>query len=339
MTDPVVFQLVGLAELFDLQTLLGILIEGVAKGGLYVMIAIGLTLIFGLMGVLNFAHGSFAMIGAYVGGAAILALTTQATGNVGALGVFFATFLGVFLLLSILGGVLEISLIRKLYDYPPIYQILLTFGLTLILDEGMAMIVEYFDVNGGQYRFIWNAPIGRIPPALEGAVDLGIVSIRGLYLLEIALGVATVVAVWLFLTRTRYGLFVRAGAEDPEMAEALGIDVSQTFTVVFAIGAGIAGAAGVILMWDQVYGASVPLALEVLLPAFVIVIVGGLGSVKGSIVAAYLVGLVDAFMTWVFRTGIVDFVGLPEMMIFLVLVIMLIVRPQGLYGVEGAGEH
>jgi branched-chain amino acid transport system permease protein len=165
-------------------------------------------------------------------------------------------------------------------------------------------------------------------------VDLGFITLNGLQLFEILLGVSTVVGIWAFLNKTRYGLFVRAGVQDGEMAQALGINVSQTFTVVFAIGAGIAGAAGAMLMWDPLWKTSVPLALDVLLPAFVIVIVGGLGSFKGTVIAAGLVGLIDGFETWAFQTGVVTFAGTQEMLIFLILVGMLILKPQGLYGIE-----
>jgi branched-chain amino acid transport system permease protein len=164
------------------------------------------------------------------------------------------------------------------------------------------------------------------------------VSVRGLALFEILAGVATVAVVWAFLTRTRYGLYVRAGSEDDEMLAALSVDVRRVFTLVFALGAGIAGAAGVLLMWDGNWGASVPLAAETLLPAFVVVIVGGLGTFRGTVIAAGIVGLADAVTTWWFQ-NYVAFTGLPEMTVFLILVVVLIFRPQGLFGVEEVGGH
>jgi branched-chain amino acid transport system permease protein len=122
------------------------------------------------------------------------------------------------------------------------------------------------------------------------------------------------------------------------MVDALGIDVRRVFTVVFALGVGIAGVAGTLLAWDATWGASVPLAAETLLPAFVVVIVGGLGTFRGTVVAGLLVGLVDSTMTWWFQNAI-QFTGLPEMTIFLILVITLIVRPQGLFGLAEVGGH
>ena len=237
--------------------------------------------------------------------------------------------------LAVLGGVLEICLIRPLYDRSPVYQILLTFGLTLVLDELVRIIVSLY---GLQPISDWQNAFGTRPAFIARSLDFGPVDVPGLALFQIAFGVVTVGAVWTFLTRTRYGLIVRTGSEDAEMTEALGINVRWVFTVVFALGAGIAGVAGVLLMWDPVWGASVPLAAETLLPAFVVVIVGGLGTFRGTVVAGILVGMVDAVMTWWFQNAI-SFTGLPQITIFLILVIVLIARPQGLFGVEGVGGH
>lgn len=331
-------------DLLDLFTSPGdfssLLVEGLAKASLYLMIASGLTLIFGLMDVINFAHGAFTMYGAYIAAGFMLALVTSGMGYGTVVLLFLAVLVAVFLLLAALGTLVEITLIRKLYDYPPIYQILLTFGITITMEQFMRMIVEFWDINSGQWNFDWSTPRQQtLPSEISGPEQLWFFQYTNLQLFEIALGVLTAVGIWAFLNRTRYGLFVRAGVEDEEMAKALGINVQQTFTVVFAIGSGIAGAAGVILMWDPLWGVSVPLALEVLLPAFVIVIVGGLGSFKGTVVASLLVGMIDALGTWAFTTGVLEFTGIDDLMIFSILVVMLILRPRGLFGVEGQGDH
>jgi branched-chain amino acid transport system permease protein len=333
-----------LGEILDLFTspgdLTSILIEGLAKASLYLMIASGLTLIFGLMDVINFAHGAFTMYGAYIAGAAILGAGAGSMAFGGSVVTFLAVVVLVFVILAVLGTVLEVGFIRRLYDYPPIFQILLTFGVAITLEEFMRMFVEFQGVNEGQYRFDWSSPRQEtLPSALRGTEDLLFISYNGLHLVQIAFGIATAVGIWTFLNRTRYGLYVRAGVEDEEMAKALGINVKQTFTVVFAIGSGIAGAAGAMLMWDPLWSVSVPLALGVLLPAFVIVIVGGLGSFKGTIVASLLVGMLDAFGTWAFQNAVITFTGIDDLMIFGVLVVMLIIQPRGLFGVEGQGDH
>jgi len=331
-------------DVLDLLTspseLTRILIEGLAKSSLYLMIASGLTLIFGLMDVINFAHGAFTMYGAYMAGALVLGAGVASMGLGMSLVSFFLIMLVVASVLAVLGIVVEVKLIRQLYEYPPIYQILLTFGIAITLEEFMRMFVEFRNINNGQYRFDWASPRQEtLPTALRGTSDLGFVTFNGLNLVEIGFGIATAIGIWLFLNETRYGLFVRAGVEDDEMAKALGINVKRTFTVVFGIGAGIAGAAGVMLMWDPLWTVSVPLALDVLLPAFVIVIVGGLGSFKGTIVASLLVGMLDAFGTWAFQNAVITFTGIDDLLIFGVLVVMLIIRPRGLFGVEGQGDH
>jgi branched-chain amino acid transport system permease protein len=262
-------------------------------------------------------------------------LVGSATGTAGRLLLFFVAIVVVFGLLTALGGVLEVGLIRRLYDRPPIYQILLTFGVTLTLDELVRIVVAFY---GLQPISDWQAALATKPSLLTQSLPLGPVTASGLAGFQILAGVVTVAGIYGFLTQTRYGLYIRAGSEDTEMAQALGIDVRRTFTVVFALGAGIAGIAGVFLMWDPRWGASVPLAAETLLPAFVVVIVGGLGTFRGTVVAGLLVGLVDASMTWWFQNA-VNFTGLPQMTIFLILVLMLIVKPQGIFGVEEVGGH
>lgn len=324
-----------LVDFFGPSNLGTVLLDGLAKAALYVMIASGLTLVFGLMGVLNFAHGSLTMVGAYLGGLLLVVTAGSAGGGLARILLFLVAVVVVFAVLSAIGGLLEVGLIRPIYDRPPLYQILLTFGVTLALDEFVRIIVHFYDIQPSSE---WQAALGTKPAELSQAYSYLGVTVRGLELFQILFGVVTVVAVWAFLTKTRYGLFVRAGSEDGEMLAALGVDVQRVFTLVFALGTGIAGVAGVLLAWDPAWGASVPLAAETLLPAFVVVIVGGLGTFRGTVVAAGIVGLTDATMTWWFQ-NYVDFTGLPEMTIFLILVLVLIWRPQGLYGVSEVGGH
>lgn len=326
----------SIGQLFQPSTLGAVLLKGLSKAALYIMIATGLTLIFGLMGVLNFAHGSLTMVGAYLGGLVLVVSVPHVSGDVAIFGVFFLGILLVFGLVAGLGGALELRLIRPLYDRPPIYQILLTFGLALVIDELVRIIVGIY---GLQPISEWQAALGTKPDILSHTITLGAETLTGLKVFELVFGILTVVCVWAFLTRTRYGIIVRAGSEDSEMVDALGIDTRRVFTVVFALGAGIAGAAGMLLAWDPSWGASVPLATEVLLPAFVVVIVGGLGTFRGTVIAGLIVGLVDSTMTWLFQNDIIAFTGLPEMMVFLILVLMLIVRPQGIFGVAEVGDH
>jgi branched-chain amino acid transport system permease protein len=325
----------ALTKFLSPDTLVGVVLDGLAKSALYAMIAAGLTLIFGLMGVLNFAHGSFTMLGAYLGGLVMVVLVGSVEGTAPRLAAFFVAAAVVLLALGALGGAVESKLVRPLYERPPIYQILLTFGLTLVLDELARIVVGFYGI---QPISDWQAALGTKPAVLATTHQVGPVAIPGLELFELLVGVVTVAAVWLFLTRTRYGLFIRAGSEDDEMAEALGVDVRRTFTVVFALGSGLAGVAGVLLAWDLSWGASVPLATETLLPAFVVVIVGGLGTFRGTVVAAVVVGMADAVTQWWF-VNYVPFPSLPELVVFLILVGVLVVRPQGLFGDAEVGGH
>ena len=410
----------ALLDFLDPSTLAGVVVDGLAKAALFVMVASGLSLIFGLMGVLNFAHGSLTMIGAYLGGLVMVTATAGVTGDYAILGLFVLAAVLVFAVLAAFGGAVETTLIRPLYDRP-LYQILLTFGLTLVLDEAVRIVLLFYDIqprNDWQEsratrpdwlrqthdvtapilvdlpgmgsvslvvsmadvgvalaaaiaawgvlnwsrrgeeladEYLSDAPLAPTVATGLAALGAGVVAlvathavvaltgfgpldVRAFSVFEIVLGLLTVGLIWTFLTATRYGLVLRAGSEDPEMTAALGIDVRRAFTVVFGLGVGLAGVAGTVLMWDPRWGASVPLAQEVLLPAFVVVIVGGLGSFRGTVVAAMVVGFVDATMTWWFQ-NVVDFPGLPELTVFLILVGMLIVRPQGLFGVEEVGGH
>jgi branched-chain amino acid transport system permease protein len=313
----------------------GITLDALSKAALYIVIASGLSLIFGLMGVLNFAHGSLTMIGAYVGGAVIVALVSSGTGDAARFVFFVAAVAVTFAVLTAFGAGIERTLIRPIYDREPLFQILLTFGLVLVLDEAVRIVVE---LRGLRPQTEWQAAIGTAPDVLANRYDIVGASTRGLYLFEALVGLLVVVAIFLFLTRTRYGLYIRAGSEDAEMTEALGVDVRKAFTVVFGVGSGLAGLAGVLLMWDPRFGASVPLGVETLLIGFIVVIIGGLGSFRGTVVAGVLVGFVDAVMTWLFINH-VDFPGLPELVMFLVLVVVLVARPKGLFGVAEVGGH
>ena len=311
-------------------------IRAVSKAALYIVIASGLSLIFGLMGVLNFAHGSLTMIGAYLGGAVMVATVSAGTGGLARFVLFFLAIAAVFGLLTAFGAGVEVALIRPIYDREPLFQILLTFGLVLVLDEAARIVVE---LGGLQPQTTWQDALGTAPEYLASRyVFLGVNTQWALFAFEALVGLLVVVGILLFLNETRYGLYIRAGSEDPEMTQALGIDVRRAFTVVFGVGSGLAGLAGVLLMWDPRFGASVPLSVDTLLIAFIVVIIGGLGSFKGTVVAGLLVGLVDALMTWVFVNHINN-PGLPELVLFGVLVVVLVVRPKGLFGVAEVGGH
>lgn len=286
---------------FDLLVLQ--IVTGVALGSIYVLLAIGLSLIFGLLTVVNFAHGSFYMIGAFCG-----VFFYGLTGN------FWVCLLLVPLTIGTIGLAVERFLIRPLYGRGIDDPLLLTFGLSYIFVE---MVRILFGLNG--------IPFGT-PAGLRGAVDLGIGYFPLYRLFLIGATAALVLALWLFIEKTKFGLIIRAGARDPEIVRVLGIDVSRVWLAIFGLGTGIAGLSGILAAPLQ--AVTPEMGVPALAEAFVVTVVGGMGSLAGSVVAGLLVGIVVS-LTSLFA---------PEMAkvsIFVLMALVLIVRPQGLFGRAG----
>lgn len=282
-----------------------LVLQGLTVGLLWFLIASGLSLIFGLMGVLNFAHGAFYMLGTY--GALTLYLRT---------GQFALAVPGAVLFGAVLGAAVETVAIRPLYGRP-IFQILMTLGLILIFDEAVEAI-------WGPYPIPF-----EVPAALRGSLTVFDRPFPVYRLFIVAVGLAVWLGVHLFLTRTRLGIIVRAGVEDPEMVQALGIDIRRVFTGVFALGGALAALGGAVA--GPFEGAHPLLAAENLLPAFIVVVVGGLGSFTGSALAAILVGLSHSFVGYYAPDfALAVNVGL--------MAVVLLLRPQGLLG-GGGGER
>lgn len=279
-------------------------VNGISYGMILVLAALGLSLVFGLMGVLNFAHGALFVLGGYVGLATIVAVGPGLLGFVLALTVAP-------LVVGAVGAGLERTVFKPLYDTEPIYQLLLTFGLAVVLEEVI--------------KLIWGSSPPAVParPAVfDGRLVLGSVGLPYYRVFIIVLGTAVVAATALFLSRTRYGLIVRAGVYDAEKTATLGLDVERAFTLVFAIGAAIAALGGVVYIYRSL---SPDLGSNIILQAFIVVIVGGLGSFRGSVLAGLLIGVV-----WQFTAV---YTALPSgTVIFLVMLAVLLARPQGLFG-------
>ena len=279
------------------------LVTGLALGALYALLAVGLSLIFGMLTVVNFAHGAFFMVGAF-------------------LGVYFQTLTGSFLLslvitplvVGTIGLLSERFLVRPLYGRGIDYPLLLTFGLSYVLIEGVRMV---FGIEG--------VP-SSTPKALRGAVDLGFGHFPLYRLVLIAATAAVVGALWLFIERTRYGLIIRAGSRDPEIVRVLGIDISRVWWLVFGIGTAIAGLSGVLAAPTRSVNAE--MGITVLAESFVVTVVGGMGSLPGAVVAGLLVGIVFS-MTSLLAPD------LAELSIFVLMALVLLVRPQGLFGKAG----
>lgn len=295
-----------------MSTFAAITISGLALGAVYFLIASGLSLIYGLMDVLNFAHGVFLTLGAYAGYEAAQHLPQQGW-------TFLVTAAAATAAGAVVAAVTELLLIRPLYGRP-ISQILVTIGLDLAL---VGLLLGGF---GSDSRSI------QVPGWLTQATKIGPERIPNGDFAALGTGLAVLAALTWFLRKTRYGIIIRAGAENRDMVRALGIDVGRAFTLVFAIGGAAAGLAG--LLNSVVFASALvdPAQGDTLLIfAFIVVVIGGLGSVTGSALAAVLVGLVQVYVTFYAASG-AGLAQLGNISVVLVLAIVLLVRPRGLLG-------
>jgi branched-subunit amino acid ABC-type transport system permease component len=278
------------------------LLNALALAGLLFLVSAGLSLVFGVLRVVNFAHGVFYMLGAYVGFTA-----ANLSGN------FWLALVIAPPVVGVVGALLEASTLRFIYRRDPSYQLLLTFGLALMLEESVRILY------GNTAKSV-DAPLG-----LQGGVALlGIVYPR-YRLFLVVLGIAVGVAVWLVLQRTRAGLVIRAVAQNSEMADCLGADVTRVRTLVFGAASALAGLGGVAAA--PMTSAYLGMGISVIVDAFVVVVIGGLGSIGGSMAGSLIVG---AAQTW-------GAFYLPEtamVIIYAVMGALLIFRPWGLFGEE-----
>jgi branched-chain amino acid transport system permease protein len=281
------------------------LLHGLVFGAALGLLALGLTVIFGLLGVMNFAHGELFMMGAYAG-IAVIGLTQS----------FWMALVLAPLLIGVLGAITEIATIRPIYRREPLYGLILTFGLALVFREGIRQIF------GGDMR--------RILPPLPGSIPLLGMAYPKYRLLLLVLSSAILFAIWLFFTKTRAGILVRAAVQDAEMLDGLGVDVRRVFTLTFAGSATLAALAGLLLA--PVYTVYPQMGVEMILLAFIVVILGGMGSMGGSVVAAFIIGITQSLLTlWLNPQRV-------AIAIFGIMIVVLIARPRGLFGREGVLE-
>lgn len=283
-----------------LALLAGALLNGIVTGMIYALLGIGLSLILGLLNIPNFAQGVLYALGGYF-------LFSVAQALFGFWGGVLIAPLGV----AAVGGLIEYVGLRRLYGVHPDYILLLTFGLALVLTELMILI--------------WG-PVGItvLPPRLlAGGVDLGVTFYPKYRLAIMGLTALVVFGTWLFIEKTNYGAIIRAGIEDRDMVNALGINIHRVFTVTFAAGAGLAGLAGALIA--PVQGLHPNMGIVILPFAFVVVVVGGLGSLPGAILGGLLVGVVQSVMTIIWAPG-------ADIVVFAAMALVLLLRPQGLLG-------
>ena len=297
------------------------LLNGVQLGVTLFLMAAGLTLVLGIMNLVNLAHGSLYMVGAYLTLAA-----TQWTGSF---------FVGVVLGLGgalVIGMLVEVITLRALYDRDHLDQVLATFGLILFFNELVAIL--------------WGRAslYAQLPDWLKGQVELFAGSTYPLYRLSvIVVGLMVAVALWYVVTRTRLGMLIRAGATNRTMVAALGVNIRLLYTVVFGFGAALAGLAGV--MAGPIYSVQPGMGELILIQVFVVIVIGGIGSVRGALVGALIVGVVDtlgrAFLKPLLGTVISPTAGeaagpaLASMLIYLLMAVVLALRPAGLFPARG----
>jgi branched-subunit amino acid ABC-type transport system permease component len=296
-------------------------IGGLVYGMILVMLSLGLALVLGLMGVVNFAHGALFMLGGYFTYAAMATygLSFPAALVVGPLAA------------GVVGVAMEVVVLRRLYGKNPIIGLLATFGLTLMAEEAA--------------RFVWGASAVQPekPGLLSGGTDLVVTQVGTYRLFTVGVSIVSVAAVYYLISETDFGLTVRAGVQDGEMAEFVGVNLPLQFTAMFFLGSVIAGLGGALRVVE--FGVDPGTAEEFVILAFVVVVIGGVGSLFGSVVAGLLVGWAQFLVPVVLSslailTGVpaINVEGISRLIPFLVMIVVLLVRPRGLFGEEGLLE-
>jgi branched-chain amino acid transport system permease protein len=289
-------------ELLIVQTL-----NALFYASILFLIASGLTLVYGVMRIVNLAHGSFYAVGAYVA-AWLIGLAATAKFPTAFLFLLLLSGAGV---VALLGIVLEPTLLRPLYRRAEEYQLLITFGLLLVLEDSM--------------RLLWGPSpltVSELPDAFGGLRLLG-ATYPGYNLFVIAVGVAAGASLWAFVYRTRFGVLLRATSQDMRMASALGVDVKRVYVLAFAIGCCMAGLGGAVVV--PISGAVLGMGVDALVLAFVVVVIGGLGSLEGALAGALIVGAVRTL-------GITYFAEIELAVLYLIAATVLFVKPSGLFG-------
>ncbi|UUX96335.1 branched-chain amino acid ABC transporter permease [Aquabacterium sp. J223] len=294
-----------MTEIFGipLPALLGQLLLGLVNGSFYAVLSLGLAVIFGLLGIVNFAHGALYMIGAYVGWGAL---------EYFGIGYWWALLLAP-LLVGALGVVVERTMLKHLYKLDPIYGLLLTFGLALIFE---GVFRDRFGVSGQQYP---------VPDALQGATNLGFMILPNYRGWVVLASLVVCFATWFVIEKTSLGATLRAGTENPKLVQAFGVNVPRMVTLTYAGGAALAAVAGVLAA--PVIQVTPLMGSNLIIVVFAVVVIGGMGSILGSILTGLGLGLVEG-LTKVF------YPEASNIVVFVIMAIVLMVRPAGLFGKE-----
>ena len=277
------------------------LFNGLVNGSFYALLSLGLAVIFGMMRIVNFAHGAFYMLGAFI---AYFLLQQAGLG-------FWPALVIAPLVIAVAGMLLERVFLRRLTGLDPLYGFLFTFGLTLVIQDAMRL---RFGVQGQPYS---------APAELASTVALGAVSYPAYRLFVVAFCLVASVAVWFVIERTRLGMVVRAATERAELTRALGVDVDRWVTPMFGFGLGLAALAGVLAA--PMRNVSPLMGSELIILTFAVVVIGGMGSIPGAIVAGFLVGVLSS-------VGAIFDPAVEGIVVFALMAVLLLVRPSGLFG-------
>jgi branched-chain amino acid transport system permease protein len=286
-----------------IQAFLGQLLLGLVNGSFYAMLSLGLAVIFGLLGIVNFAHGALYMIGAYVAWASLEYLGLN----------YWAALLLAPLVVGAIGVVIERTMLRHLYRIDPIYGLLLTFGLALIAE---GIFRDRFGVSGQQYP---------VPELLQGATNLGFMVLPNYRAWVVFASLLVCFGTWFLIERTRLGAYLRAGTENPALVQAFGVNVPLMVMLTYAAGAGLAAVAGVLAA--PVIQITPLMGSNLIIVVFAVVVIGGMGSILGSILTGLVLGIIEG-LTKVF------YPEASNVVVFVIMAIVLVIRPAGLFGKE-----
>jgi branched-chain amino acid transport system permease protein len=286
-----------------IQAFAGQLLLGLVNGSFYAMLSLGLAVIFGLLGIVNFAHGALYMIGAYVAWAGLEYLGLN----------YWACLLLAPLVVGVLGAIVERTMLQRLYRIDPIYGLLLTFGLALIAE---GLFRDRFGVSGQQYP---------VPELLQGATNLGFMVLPNYRAWVVFASLLVCFGTWFLIERTRLGAYLRAGTENPALVQAFGVNVPLMVMLTYAAGAGLAAVAGVLAA--PVIQITPLMGSNLIIVVFAVVVIGGMGSILGSILTGLVLGIIEGLAK-------VFYPEASNVVVFVIMAIVLVIRPAGLFGKE-----
>jgi branched-chain amino acid transport system permease protein len=296
-----------------LQAIMSQALLGLNNGAFYALLSLGLAVIFGMLNVVNFAHGAFYMLGAFVALLGYDQLGRWLGDESIRMSFWVALIIGP-IIVGLLGVLIEKTMLSRLYKVDHLYGLLLTFGLALIFE---GVLSNYFNMAGEPYN-------GK-PEILEGAINLGFMVFPKYRLFSIVLSLSVCFAVWYLIEKTKLGSHLRAGTENPDVTRAFGIDVPSLRTLTYFLGVALAGLAGVVAA--PIYSVSPKMGSDLIIIVFAVVVIGGMGSIMGAILTGVALGLLEGLVK-------VFYPPLANTVIFIVMALVLLWRPSGLFGKE-----